>query len=246
MNGERELGGLQRTAEWTAWRLDDSGVLGVGTDGSGIVTVRLGDAGQVRQVEVGRGWWRDVGPEGLSAAILDAMSRAANDRLVTWSERVAEREASQPPVDWLPSERQPVAGGSQRSGIGDVAEESDRAEELMRMLDMLRAAMSELDSYRQRADDQARQPVEGRGEGGRVTVSMTAGQVTGLEISRRWLHEQPAGRVIADEIETACRDAYRQMELRSAATLATSPAVTEVRDLVASPTALLRRLGLGG
>ncbi|MEQ4302833.1 hypothetical protein ABNF97_15785 [Plantactinospora sp. B6F1] len=245
MHSEYGFDGLRQQAELIGWRLDIDGVTGTGTDRTGAVRAHLNDEGRVSHMEVDRSWWRDLGPDRLEAAILEATTQAANDRVAAWSARVAERadaEASpdRPLTDRRQTDVRPWGGETERPTEG-----SDRGEELIRMLELLRVAASELDDYRHRAAEAVRQPVSGRREGDRVAVWLTGGQVTAVEISRRWLHQQPTGRAIADEVELACFESYRQLDLQTGSTFAALPAVAEVRELAANPAALLRRLGLG-
>ncbi|MDW5324549.1 hypothetical protein [Plantactinospora sp. KLBMP9567] len=247
MDSERRFDVLRQQAESIGWRLDINGVAGTGADGTGIVRARIDDAGRLSHIEIDRNWWHDLGPDRLRAAILEATTQAANDRLATWSARVAER------AEIRPSSERPLSDGRQ-AGVPPQpheterrTEEGDRAGELIRMLELLRAAMSELDDHRQRVTEVARQSVTGHSENDRVTVRLTGGQLTDLEISRRWLHQQqPTGRTIAGEVEMACSEAYRQMDLQVESTFLASPAVAEVRKIAANPAVLLRRLGLGG
>ncbi|MDG4789886.1 YbaB/EbfC family nucleoid-associated protein [Micromonospora sp. WMMD1102] len=246
MSAERRIHHLGREIELVSWQLDGSNITGSGADESGLVQVSLDGTGQVREVKIGRDWWRDLGPERLQAAIVEALDRAVGDRLAAWSVQVAEREADEPPAGWQPPVRQRSEGDSpDRRDPDQPAGGDDRDSEVARVVDLLRDAMSELDGYRERVDDQAGRQVLGSGEGGRVTVAMTAGRVTQLEISQRWLREQPTGQSVAEEVEAACQDAYQRASQQAASLSAASPAISQVRELAAHPMALLRRLGLG-
>ncbi|GIG89599.1 YbaB/EbfC family nucleoid-associated protein [Plantactinospora endophytica] len=246
MSAEQNIHRLGREVERVSWQLDGSDITGTGADESGLVRVWLDGSGQLGRVEIGRNWWRDLGPELLSASILEALDRAIGDRLAAWSVRVAEREAGEPPADWQPpAHRRSDSDSPERRGHEQVAGGGDRAGEVAQVLDLLRDAMSELDGYRQQVDDQARQQVLGSSGGGRVTVALTGGQVTQLEISLRWLREQPTGQSVAEEVRAACQDGYQRHSQQAAALSASSPAIAQVRDLAAHPMTLLRRLGLG-
>ncbi|MGI5147531.1 hypothetical protein ACQEVC_14335 [Plantactinospora sp. CA-294935] len=246
MSAERNIRRLGREAERVSWQVDGSDITGTGVDESGLVRVWLDGTGRLRQIEIRQNWWRDLGPELLPAAILEALDRAVGDRLAAWSARVVEREGSDPPADWQPpAYRRSDNNSLDRWGSEQVADGGDRASEVAQVLDLLRDAMSELDGYRQRVDDQARQQVLGSSGGGRVTVGLTAGRVTQLEISLRWLREQPTGQSVAEEVRAACHDGYQRASQQAAAVSASSPAISQVRDLAAHPMTLLRRLGLG-
>ncbi|MBE1485073.1 hypothetical protein [Plantactinospora soyae] len=245
MDIERGLILLQKAAERLAWQMDQSGVTGVGTDGSGSVRVELDDAGQVRQVDIGRMWWQEIGPEQLSVAVLDAANQAAADRLKIWSERVAEREGGDPPTDWQSSmDQQRGNDGSNHLRSAESASRESRAEVLLRTSEVTRAALSEVDGYRHRLEARGGQQVVGRGRDNRATVAVKRGQIAEVEISQRWLREQPSGSAVGSEVLAACQDAYDQETEDEAASLAGLPAIVELRELTADPAALLRRLGM--
>lgn len=248
MDIERGLGRLQEMAERLAWQVDQSGVTGVGTDESGTVRLILDDVGRVQQVDIGHLWWREPGPDRLSEAILDAANRAVTDRMKAWSERVAEREGREPAADRpaSPTCRERANDESVHLHTALPVTRDIWVEDLLRVSEVAKAAISESGDFRDRVAAQARQQVTGRSRGDRVTVAMTGGQITGVEINQRWLQEQPSGQALGSEVRAACRDAYDRVAREEAAILAGSPALTELREIIADPAALLRRLGLNG
>jgi DNA-binding protein YbaB len=234
---------LQEAAERVAWQVDQSGVTGAGTDESGTVRVRLDDAGRVQQVDIGRTWWRGVGPNRLAEAILRAAEQAATDRMQAWSDRVAAREGCEPPVDWQsPMNRQQTFASDRDRGV-PTAEGEGRVEELLRTYEITKAAMSEMDDYRHFLETRARLQVIGRSGGDRVTIAMAGGQLAEVEVSQRWLREQPSGQTVGSEVQAACQDAYNRAAQEESASLAGLPALAALRDVVADPGALLRRMG---
>lgn len=246
MDIEGGLVRLQEAADRLVWQMDHAGVAGVGVDESGTVRIQLDDAGQVQQVDIGRMWWRDVGPGRLSEAIFHAANQSAADRLRVWSDRVAEREGGVPPADWRsPMNRQRGSDGSDELYSAQTATTESRAEDLLRTSEATKAAMSELDDYRHRLEARARQQVIGRGRGDRVTVVIAGGQIAEVEISQRWLREQPSGQVVGSEVLAACRDAYNRSAKEETEILAGLPGLAALREFAADPAALLRRLELG-
>lgn len=244
MNADHDVSRLKRKAEWVTWQIDGSDLGVMGTDESGLVRVWLDGTGQVEQVEIGGSWWRDLGPERLSTAILDAINEAVGARLAAWSARLTEREEGEPPADWQPPADRLLTETTPARWSCEQVDESDRADQMARVLGLLSDAMSELDDYRQRLEEQAQRQVIGRSGSDRVTVAMVAGQVSRLEVSPRWLREQPGGPSVADEVRDACQDAYQRGAEQRALTLASSPAISQLRHLAAEPTTLLRHLGL--
>ncbi|MEO3927441.1 hypothetical protein ABGB07_26745 [Micromonosporaceae bacterium B7E4] len=245
MDIERGLVQLQEAAERLAWQMDHSGVTGAGADESGTVRVLLDDVGHVQQVDIGHLWWRDVGPDRLSEAILDAANHAAVDRMKAWADRVAERGGGQPPADWRsPKSRHRDNDGSNDLRSVQTAAGESRAEGLLCVSELAEAAMSELEAYRRRMEDRAQSQVIGRGRNDRVTVAMTGGQITYIEINQQWLREQPSGWAVGSELHAACLEAYERGARDEVATMTGLPALAEMRDLAADPAALLRRSGL--
>ncbi|HEX5596240.1 MAG TPA: hypothetical protein VFX61_09530 [Micromonosporaceae bacterium] len=201
--------------------------------------MQVDDAARVQQAEVSHDWWREIGPDRIAEALQLALNRATDNRLTNWSNRVAEREHGEVPTGWRPK----VDGRVAEKPGRDVGQ-GNRYGEVARMLELLGGVRSEIDGLRQRLDAQAAQQVIGRSAGSHVTVAMTGGQVTAVQISRRWLNEQPSGQAIAEEFRLACHNAYRQAALQSAAALAAAPSLATLRDLASDPATLLRRLGL--
>ncbi|TCB95585.1 hypothetical protein E0H26_19170 [Micromonospora zingiberis] len=233
---ERNLLAMRAAAQQTAWQLDGSDIVGEGRDDARAVRAQVDHADQVTHLEIAPRWSAMVGAGGLPAAVQDAIEAAVESRRTAWAQRVEARADASAPA----SQTDPAVDRPQFAPAPDLA---GQVEVLRRTLADLRQVRSDLRGFRDTLREQARQEVVGRA-GDRVTVRLTGGKVTGVEVSTRWLRERPGSRELAEEILRACREAYRNAAARATEALAAFPAIAAAHPAAADPVALLRRLGL--
>jgi len=203
----------------------------IGSDDSGLVEVQLDSGGRVVAVEVHREWMRRLGPDALGRAVVAAAADAITRRATAFASPVPSFEAppAPRPVAAPPPPRDPERRGA----------------ELLGLMSTLDKALAEIDTLTERLEALATREIAGGSASGRVTVTMTGAQLVTVELDGRWLRQEPTGRQVADEIESACRQAYSSLARQTEAAEAQSPHVAEVRALTRDPQEFVRRLGLG-
>jgi DNA-binding protein YbaB len=216
---------LQREAESQIRRPEAA----TGTDASGTVQVRVDDAGRLDAVEIHEDWQRRLGAESIARAVLTAAGDAVARRAMNWAERTPRPPDSGPATAATPPTR---------SSAG-------RAESMHELVQMLSRALAELDTLAGQLRTAAGRQVTGCSSSGRVTVTVAGSQVVEVTIDTGWLRSAPGGRQVADEIQSACREAYDAEAANLATAMKQAPHATAVRDLAQNPKELLRRLGLG-
>jgi len=205
----------------------------IGSDDTGLVEVQLDSGGRVVAVEVHREWMRRLGPDALGRAVVAAAADAITRRATAFADQLAAPAPTPsfaPPLPPLsPSSRDPERRGA----------------ELLGLMSTLDKALAEIDTLTDRLETLAAREIAGGSASGRVTVTMTGSQLVTVELDGRWLRQEPTGRQVADEIESACRQAYASLAQQTEAAEAQSPHVAEVRALTRDPREFVRRLGLG-
>jgi DNA-binding protein YbaB len=208
-----------------------------GADGTGMVEVRVDDAGRLSQVDIHREWGYRIGDESLGRAVLAAFADAGSRRATEWAEAV-QRPAvvGRAETDAAPPRRRPER---------PLAGFEERAATLRELTDLMDGALAEIDTLTDRLETLAQRTVEASSATGRVTVRLTGAQLIEVDITQRWLRLAPTGREIADEIEAACRRAYEIEAELAADAAAQAPRTAAVRALARDPQEFVRRLGLG-
>lgn len=207
----------------------------VGSDDTGLVEVQLDGAGRVTAVEVHREWARRLGPESIGRAVVSAAGDAVTRRATVFADQItnpAPAPARSPEPRFSPEPDPP-------------RDNERRGAQLLDLMSTLDQALAEIDVLTDRLEALATREITGRSASGRVTVTITGQQLVAVEPDGRWLREDPTGRQVADEIESACRTAYAAAAQQTEAAEAESPHVAEVRALTRDPREFVRRLGLG-
>ncbi|XVV13689.1 hypothetical protein ACQP2X_04860 [Actinoplanes sp. CA-131856] len=173
-----------------------------GSDGTGSVRVAVDAHGQVAEVSVAAGWKRQLGPDGLPAAVIDATRDALTRRLAAWGEAYGEGRAEPVPLDDL------------RWQLGELATRpmsaEDRRAALSELLGLLEAVDRGLDDVSGRLQSTLGTTHTGHSPDRHVAVTVTGGgEVVDVRFGREWLrgaHEINIGR----QTTAAFRSAYEK------------------------------------
>ncbi|MEV0898441.1 YbaB/EbfC family nucleoid-associated protein [Actinoplanes sp. NPDC049802] len=203
----------------------------IGTDDTGTVEVRVDGTGLIDAVEVHRDWRRRLSPERVGPAVL----AAAGDALSKQATALAEDALRPPRPSWPPVE----APGPPPSPHVSQDGPDPRLHELMLTVT---DAIGELHVYAEHMGAVANRTTIGRTHSGRVTVTFTGRQLTAVEVDSRWLAAEAGGQQVADEVQAACREAYRTIAAEDEAAAARTPHLSAVRDMARDPQEFLRRL----
>ncbi|MBW6433846.1 YbaB/EbfC family nucleoid-associated protein [Actinoplanes hulinensis] len=203
----------------------------IGADDTGTVEVRVDGAGRIDAVEVHRDWRRRLSPEAVGPAVLAAAGDALTKQATALA--VDALRPSPPPRPPAESPGPPPSPHLSRDGPDPRLHE---------LLVTVTDAIGELHAYTEHMEAVATRTTIGRTRSGRVTVTFTGRHLTAVEIDFRWLGAEADGRQIADEVEAACREAYRVIAAEDEAAAARTPHLTAVRDLARDPREFLRRI----
>jgi DNA-binding protein YbaB len=239
-----ELTELYREAAVLARRLDEAQQAAAeasGRDGSERVRVVLTPAGRIGAVEVGVDWRSVLGVDGLPSAVLAAYREAGNRRVETWAAEIARTEtdteigpgAASPPVDGA------AIGGSVGPGPADESVH----ESIRQLWYVLQDATDRLDELAGEFDTRSRTAVTGHDPGRHVTVTLTGGELTGLDIDTTWLAEVSAQQ-IGTTVTEAIAAGYAAADQLADDSLSRRWPFADLERLTADPAALLHGLGL--
>ncbi|MGG5260721.1 YbaB/EbfC family nucleoid-associated protein [Phycicoccus avicenniae] len=209
-----------------------------GSDGRGVVTVRVGPEGQVRDVRVAHDWRTSTDEAALPGAIIDALTRAqagAAEEFLTGVEELEGREL--PPARPMPMPQdsgevfgrtEPVTPAEAERIIGDLWAEVEQA---------MASMEASLDGFNARTGS-------ARSADGEVVVEIGAGgEVTRLDLEPRWLaraHAANIGRLVTATLHEA-----QSSVLEGLTDVAdTVRSAQEAMQRVGDPYTLSRRFGL--
>lgn len=165
---------LRRQAAQLAVAPPDPSARHVGSDAAGIAAIRLSGSGRGVDVRIEDGWRRAVGPEGLGAALVQAYSAAALERLVAWAATVGVRDP--------PQARGPVDAGPLLPVTRHAAQSVSRA-------------WADLAEFRLRLRELHESETSGGSPNGKVTVVARTAAVIRVEIDERWLADAGCGEI---------------------------------------------------
>ncbi|MPZ65194.1 MAG: hypothetical protein GEU83_06640 [Pseudonocardiaceae bacterium] len=213
-----------------------------GQNGTHAVRVTVGGDGNVSDVEIDQSWRRTVGEQGLSAAVLEAVTDATMRRLAQWAEAVAsEQSHSAQPNEGAGSGELTTTGPVRPPGLSDNAEARRTVQEV---LSLLKNVEAELDDLEREVKRRGQQHVVGRSPSHLVKVTMAGrGQVVDVNIQRR-LMQRADERLLARELTKAFHAAYERADALKLDGFLGDGKLSRLQDLAADPNALLRRLGL--
>jgi DNA-binding protein YbaB len=233
-----------------------------GTDHSGAVRVTVDGQGHVLELHLDRSWQAHIPPDGLGAAVAQAVEAGIQARLSAWGAAVAEggRDAAGAGTAGLGaataadgSTRQ--AGPSPEQGAGDAlarglaaAAAPGREIPIDRVLDGLLTIMEQAEAgfeqLTQQLAEQAETTVTGYAADRAVVVTMTGtGQLAGVDYDPGWLVSARVATIIQatrQAFDEAYQQLGRQRDLMGAGPLG------DLRRLVSDPVALARQIGLSG
>lgn len=213
-----------------------------GQDRAGAVRVALRGDGRVADVEVDRAWRDSVGVQGLSAAVLEAITNASMRRLTAWGKAVADEQAASGAVSENRAGRERGSAKTD-SRAAPPADNADAREALHQVVSMLEGVERDLDDLERRVTQRVRREVVGRGPSNMVTVTMTGGgQVSGVDIQPRFL-QQAHERRIAQELRSAFDAAYAKAGKLSLEAVLGDGQLAKLHSLGSDPAAMLRKLG---
>lgn len=209
-----------------------------GSDAAGIVTVRIGPEGEVRDVRVAHGWAGSVAADGLVDRIVEALVRAQSEVVTEFVTNVEALEGQElPRARPLPT---PVDSGEVFGRTEPVtAAEAERI--LGDIWAQVEAAMDSLDAtlggFRART-------ATARSANGEVVVEIgEGGEVSRLELEPRWLsraHPANIGRLVTSTLH----DAQRQVLAGLADVTDSARAMEEAMRRLGNPDTISRRFGL--
>jgi hypothetical protein len=163
--------------------VDDAGAgVADGTDDAHVITVSVDRSGAVSDVLVSPAWRDSVRPHALGQALLTAANNALIAHLTAEVERMD------------------AAAAAERPAAGGAAPDWDMRE----VAELLNRFDRDLESYRGQLEAATHVDATASGPGGRVTVSMTPGRVTGVVADPRW-----ATHTRYTEIRAEARAAFR-------------------------------------
>ncbi|MGO1049726.1 hypothetical protein [Crossiella sp. CA198] len=195
-----------------------------GQDADRVVTVAVGELGEVLSVRLAADWRRSVDPRSLQGSVLSAANNATMQALAKQVDEVRQTDVPAWPSPTRPPETTPLT--------------ADAAFRLMDAVD------AELATLTDRLASVQNQRTEVASAGGHVRGTAMNGQVSTLTVDPYW-----ADSARNPEIEGELIEVLRELRRRSTpdpelTKWPTSPAITELTALVSDPTLLLRRLGL--
>lgn len=189
-------------------------------DDSGTVQITVDGRGRVSKVQVDRDWEDVVGVEGLGPAVLDAVNNAVMQRLAAWEIAVADpgnasgaggggtrgRPAGGGASRTRPPAAPPPDRTAQQRQVPGSATPTDPAQ----VLAWLENFDAELDRFERRLTSRLHEETVGRSPGHHVTVTLTGGQVSAIDIDQRWLDRGAHPHRLGEEIRGAFEAAYER------------------------------------
>lgn len=195
----------------------------------------FGGDGAPTSVRVDPDWRRVVGAAGLGPAVLAALAAADHARLAAWAEGV--NRSPEDGADHL------IAAGPTfgRDQLGDPASRQSQAA-LREVFDLIGQVTGRLSEFGQDVVAASQRPVETSNMSRTVRVAVTDGVVKSVEFDREWLMSSRPER-IGDAIHDALSVAARAAVATKAQMADALPEISRLRNLTASPEALLRQVG---
>lgn len=184
-------------------------------DDSGAVQVTIDGQGRVTDVELDRDWEDVVGVDGLGSAVLEAVNNAILQRVAAWETAVAE-PGSMPPRaadagrGRVPDRDAPRPRPAPDPTGGRQVPASAAPTDPAQVLNWLENLGTELEGFERRLSTRLQQETVGRSPGHHVTVTLTGGQVSSIDLDRRWLGRGVHPLRLGEEIQGAFQSAYER------------------------------------
>ncbi|WP_187764667.1 hypothetical protein [Saccharopolyspora spinosa] len=216
------------------WQQADSDACYTGHDETGLIGITVDGSGLVRAVDVDSSWRRAIDPRSFDDAVLQA-----------WNAALVQRATSCAQVGGPSSAHKQHPSATEGAGT-EVSEPSSHqaaADTIAEILGLLENFNRDLADYEQQLRKAAARPVSGHSAGGNVTVSMANAQPTGVEVNANWVAGARPAEINTEVLsaleaaQTASRDAQVSPE-----TFGRS--IGRLHQLTSNPNLLMRRLGL--
>ncbi|XVU26480.1 hypothetical protein ACQPZJ_05340 [Actinoplanes sp. CA-054009] len=212
-----------------------------GSDETGSVRVTVDANGRVAEVSVGSGWKRDLGPERLGAAVIEAVRDALTRRLAAWGEAYGDDKRQM-------SELEPMDHGDFQRKLGELAtspmSSEDRQSALGELLTLLEAVDRGLDEVSGQLQSTLGATHTGHSPDRHVAVTVTGGgEVVDVRFGREWLrgaHEINIGR----QATAAFRSAYEKAAAHGVQQLIADSPLGAAQRETQDPFGLARKLRL--
>lgn len=178
--------------------------------------------------------WRDaVHPRDLGQQLREAANKAIADQVAGQLEQFDLNAPKMSPM--FAYRRAPSAGGDPTSPV---------AESLVNeVLDLFSRFDAELDAYAAQTRQVATASNRGEGTNGRIIVTISAGQVSEVDVDDRWASVVGHTEISAEAL-SAFQAASRQAASRGANGIPVPPSIARLQELASDPDALCRQLGL--
>lgn len=209
-----------------------------GSDDTGSVEVTIDARGRVVAVQVGSHWRHEVGVDGLSAAVGEAIQAAG--AVMLEAADTALRAESQRPV---PPARPPLPSGETVDARPLTSEAGEAA--MSALADLMRTVNKGVETLTAQINTHVTTGYPGRSRAGHVTATVTgAGVLHDLRYDMRWLVNARDHDVDRETTE-ALVAAHRRAGEHTVADMVANGPLAEVAALAQNPRELARRLGLG-
>ena len=197
------------------------------------ITVLADEQGVVSDVLVPADWRNTVSPRDLGGALRDAANKAIMDRVAAQAEQFDPYAVVAPQTTVRP--HAPSAHGDPTSPV---------AENLVNeVLGLFSRFDAELATYSDQVRQQVTTTQRAEGPGGRIVVTLAAGQVSTVEADDRWATAARHTEIQAEATQ-AFRAAFRHGAAAGSDDIPLPPSITRLHELAGDPEALCRQLGL--
>ncbi|MGH3934442.1 MAG: hypothetical protein ACRDS1_05610 [Pseudonocardiaceae bacterium] len=197
------------------------------------ITVLVDEQGAVSDVVIPARWREVVRPHDLGRALCEAANKAIANRVISQVERLdLDAPAERPAFSHRDA---PSAGGDPTSPVAQSL--------VNEVLDVFTRFDAELEAYAAQVRQVATATNRGQGVGGRVFVTVTAGQVSSVDVDVRWASIARHTEIRA-EATSAFQAVWRRAAARGSGGLPLPPSIARLRELASDPEALSRQLGL--
>lgn len=193
-----------------------------------MVSVEVGDAGEVLAVSLTADWKRRVDPRRLSTHVVAAANEATLRAATVQTERT--------PVD------KPATAARSAQEAGGIAASDDPITKDAAM-QLIAAVSADLDAFRQRLGASVGSTVSAESSGGHVRGTARQGQVLELVVDATWC-SSARNAEIEGELAQTLESLQRRTNPPELTGGPDSPAISQLFALASDPQRLLHRLGL--
>ncbi|MEV0701825.1 hypothetical protein AB0I53_28470 [Saccharopolyspora sp. NPDC050389] len=228
--------GLQASAAELSqhWQQADSDACYTSHDETGLIGITVDGSGLVRAVDVDSSWRRSIDPRRFDDAVLQALNAALVQRATGWAQVGGSSSAD---------EQRPSARDGSGTEVPESFSQQVAADTIAEILGLLEDFNRDVADFEQQLRESAARPVSGDSAGGNVTVSMANGQPTGVEVDANWVAGARPAEINAEVLSAleAAQAASRDAQV-SPETFGRS--IGRLQQLTSNPNLLMRKLGL--